>query len=66
MTAKQKILSYLSKTPGRTLTTKQARARFKIVNVAARIEELRKDGHAINLNIQKTKDGRKKYFYSMG
>ena len=49
--AKQKILAYLSKTDGyNTLTVRQARARFGITNVSARIDELRKDGYAIYTN----------------
>ena len=40
LSAKQKILNYLSKQTGyNSLSVAQARARFGIVNVAARIEE---------------------------
>ena len=49
--AKTKILNYLSKTEGyNTLTVAQARARFGITNVSARIDELRQEGHVIYTN----------------
>lgn len=67
ISAKQKILNYLSKTSGyNTLTTAQARARFGIVNVAARIEELRKDGHVIYTNTKTRADGSKVKSYRIG
>ena len=65
--AKSKILSYLSKTEGyNTLTVAQARARFGIQNVSARIEELRKEGHCIYTNTKTLEDGRKIKFYRLG
>jgi len=49
--AKYKILGYLSKTSGyNTLTVAKAQSMFGIKNVAARIDELRKEGHAIYTN----------------
>jgi len=67
MNAKQKILSYLSKTSGyNTLTVKQAQKMFKIKNVGARIDELRKDGYSIYTNTRKLADGRKVTFYRLG
>lgn len=45
MAAKTAMLKYLSK--GKTLSTKQARTLFKVTNVAARIHDLRNDGHPI-------------------
>jgi len=64
--AKQKILNYLSKTEGyNTLTVAQARARFGIQNVSARIDELRQEGHVIYTN-KKVVDGKKVAFYRMG
>lgn len=64
---KTKMLAYLSKNEGyNTLTTAQAQARFGITNVAARIDELRKEGHAIYTNTKRLKDGRKITFYKMG
>ncbi len=51
MSAKEKILKFLSKDgPYNTLTSAQARARFGIVNVGARIEELRAEGYCIYTN----------------
>lgn len=45
-TQTEKIIDYLS-VPGRTLTSKQARARFKIQKLSARIAELRAEGYNI-------------------
>jgi predicted ArsR family transcriptional regulator len=67
MSVKQKILAFLSKKDGyNTLTVSQARARFGISNVAARIDELRKDGYAIYTNTKTLEDGRKVTFYRLG
>ena len=44
-TQNDKVLRYLSK--GQTLTAKQARSRFGVKNLRARIFELRGDGHKI-------------------
>ena len=67
MSAKQKILSYLSKNATyNTLTPNQARAKFGIANVAARVSELRDDGHAIYMNTRTLEDGRKVQFYRLG
>ena len=67
ISAKEKILNYLSKTEGyNTLTVAQARARFKIQNVAARVEELRKEGHCIYTNTKTTEDGSKVSYYRLG
>ena len=65
--AKQKILNYLSKSEGyNTLTTAQARARFGIQNVAARIDELRQEGHCIYTNTVSRGDGSKVKAYRIG
>ena len=45
VTQAEKVLAYLTK--GNTLTSKQARARFKIQNLRARITELRQEGYKI-------------------
>jgi len=45
VTQAEKVLAYLTK--GNKLTSKQARARFKIQNLRARIHELKQDGHTI-------------------
>jgi len=67
MSAKQKILKFLSKKDGfNTLTVAQARARFGIENVSARIGELRKEGHAIYTNTKTLKDGRTIQYYRLG
>ena len=67
MSAKAKILSYLSKSDGyNTLTVNQARARFNVQKVAARINELREEGHAIYLNTRIKSDGEKVSFYRLG
>lgn len=65
MSAKTKIISYLSKTTrNNTLTTEQARAKFRVKNVAARIYDLRKEGHAI-VTEQKKHKGRIVNFYRL-
>ena len=67
MSAKQKILNYLSKEgPYNTLTVAQAQSRFGISNVGARIEELRAEGHCIYTNKKKLSDGRTITFYRLG
>ena len=67
MSAKQKILNYLSKETGyNTLTSAQARARFGIVNVGARIEELRSEGYCIYTNKKTLADGRRITYYKLG
>jgi len=65
--AKSKIINFLSKTEGyNTLSVAQARARFGIQNVAARIEELRKEGHVIYTNTKTRRDGSKVAVYRLG
>ena len=67
ISAKEKILNYLSKTEGyNTLSTAQARARFGIQNVSARIDELRQEGHVIYTNTRTRGDGSKVSVYRMG
>lgn len=67
MSAKQKILNFLSKETGyNTLTVAQARARFGITNVSARIEELRAEGHCIYTNKKTLEDGRRITYYKLG
>jgi len=44
-TQNERVLSYLRR--GATLTSKQARSRFGVQNLRARIYELREDGHKI-------------------
>jgi uncharacterized protein YgbK (DUF1537 family) len=67
LSAKAKILKYLSKKTGyNTLTVAQARARFGIQNVSARIDELRQEGHVIYTNTKTLADGSKVAVYRMG
>jgi hypothetical protein len=67
MSAKEKILKFLSKDgPYNTLTAAQARARFGIVNVGARIEELRAEGYCIYTNKKTLADGRRITYYKLG
>ena len=63
MSAKQKILKYLKK--HNALTTKQAMSYFKIINVSARVSELRNDGYMIQAKTRVRKDGQRVNFYSM-
>ena len=67
LSAKQKILNYLSKSEGyNTFTTAQAQSRFGISNVSARIDELRQEGHCIYTNTKTLDNGRKIKFYRLG
>ena len=67
LSAKQRILNYLSKSEGyNTLSVAQARARFGIQNVAARIDELRQEGHCIYTNTKRRADGSKVQVYRVG
>jgi len=67
MNVKQKMLNYLSKADGRnTFTVKQARSLFKVQNVSARIDELRKEGHMIYTNEKVLSDNRRISFYKLG
>ena len=67
LSAKEKIITYLSKKDGyNTLTTAQARTKFGIQNVSARIEELRKEGHCIYTNTKSRADGSKVKSYRLG
>jgi hypothetical protein len=64
MAAKNAMLKYLSK--GKTLTTKQARTLFKVTNVAARIHDLRNDGHAIMTHMKTAQTGRTAVYQLVG
>lgn len=67
LTAKQKMLQTLTKTTGyNTFSVAQARARFGITNVAARIAELRSEGYAIYTNMKSRADGTKVAVYRLG
>lgn len=61
------MLNTLQKTEGyNTFTVEQARRRFGVQNVSARIEELRKEGHCIYTNTKTLQDGRKINYYRLG
>lgn len=67
LSAKEKMLNALTKSKGyNTFTVAQARARFGVKNVAARINELREEGYAIYTNTRKLSDGRTVSFYRLG
>jgi len=67
LTAKQRLLNFLSKKDGyNTFSVAQARARFGIKNVAARIAELRNEGYAIYTNTKSRADGSKVAIYRLG
>jgi predicted transcriptional regulator len=67
VTAKSKILSYLSKTTGyNTLSVAQARARFGIQNVSTVISQLRREGYAIYTNVKHRADGSPVNVYRLG
>jgi predicted transcriptional regulator len=67
MSAKTKVLSYLSKTGQyNTLTASKMQSVFGIKNPSAVVNELRNEGHAIYLNTRKTASGEKVSFYRLG
>jgi len=67
MSAKSKVLSYLSKTDGyNTLTAQKMQSVFGISNPSATINELRNEGHAIYLNTRINSNGEKVSFYRLG
>lgn len=67
LTAKQRLLSFLSKKDGyNTFSAAQAQARFGIKNVSARISELRQEGYAIYTNMKQRADGSKVAVYRLG
>jgi len=67
LSAKQRLIYFLSKKEGyNTLSTAQARARFGIQNVSARIDELRQEGHVIYTNTKTRADGSKVAVYRLG
>lgn len=64
MSAKSQILRYLS--TGRTLSTEEARNRFFIENVSARIFELREEGYPIYTNVRNDWCGDRVFVYRLG
>lgn len=67
MSAKSKVLAYLSKAGQyNTLTATKMQSVFGVKNPSALINELRSEGHAIYLNTRKTPSGEKVSFYRLG
>ncbi len=66
ISVKERLLNYFFNPVYNTLTVAQARARFGIENVSARINELRDDGFVIYTNSKTLEDGRKIKFYRLG
>ena len=61
------MLNALSKPEGyNTFTVEQARRRFGVQNVSARIDELRQEGHVIYTNSKYNADGVKVASYRLG
>lgn len=67
LNVKDRMIAALKQKGGyNTFTVKQARRRFGIKNVSARINELRQEGYCIYTNKKTLKDGRKIKFYRLG
>lgn len=67
VSAKSKILRFLSKTEGyNTLSVAQAQARFGIKNVSTVIAQLRAEGYAIYTNTKRRGDGSPVNVYRLG
>lgn len=67
MSAKQKVLSYLSKDSAyNTLTAAKMTTLFGIKNASAVVNELRSEGHSIYLNSRINANGEKVSFYRLG
>ena len=67
MSAKQKVLAYLSKDSSyNTLTAAKMQSVFGIKNPSATINELRSEGNAIYLNTRINANGEKVSFYRLG
>jgi biotin operon repressor len=67
ISAKQRMLSVLTQNSGyNTFSVAQARSRFGITNVAARIAELRQEGYAIYTNMKTRGNGSKVAVYRLG
>ena len=66
LSAKERMLNALNQKQGRnTFTVKQAQQRFGISNVAARILELREEGHPILTTVKTGSKGTRLHVYSM-
>lgn len=66
-TAKQKVISYLSKDSAyNTLTPQKMQSVFGVANPSAMINDLRNDGYSIYLNTRINANGEKVSFYRLG
>lgn len=63
-TAAQRLLKFLQS--GKDISANQARTRFNITNVSARINEIRKAGYAVYVNTKTTNNGRTLRVYRLG
>lgn len=63
-TDKQRLLTFLERNT--RLSVRQAKSRFGIKNVSARIHELRTDGHPIDTTVKTYSSGKRKFFYTLG
>jgi len=67
MSAKSKVLAYLSKDSSyNTLTATKMQSMFGVANPGAMVDTLRKEGHAIYLNSRINANGEKVSFYRLG
>jgi len=67
MSAKNKVLTYLSKSGSyNTLTPAKMQSVFGVANPSATINELRNEGNAIYLNTRINASGEKVSFYRLG
>jgi len=67
MSAKSKVLAYLSKDSAyNTLTPTKMQSVFGVANPSAVINELRNEGHAIYFNSRVTATGEKVSYYRLG
>ncbi len=66
LSTKEKILDFFFNPVRNTLTVNQARARFGVMNVSARVHELRQEGFPIYTNRKTLSDGRTITFYRLG
>ena len=67
MSAKSKVLAYLSKDGSyNTLTAQKMQSVFGVANPSATVNELRNEGHAIYLNTRVNANGEKVAFYRLG
>lgn len=64
MTVRTRMLNSLRN--GNTFSVAQARSRFGAHNIAARIHELRNEGHVIYSNVKTRADGRRVTEYRLG